>query len=314
MEPERRRRFVAAVVVGLVLLVGALFVTRRGGSPDGRAAAGCIAEMADRELAEREGASDAARRADPPASGAAFDEGSAREPDMITGGEVERTVSPAAAGRASTSAGGPGIETRLLDVRALFRGEPPRSRRVKMTQECGSRAVSDDAVLVRDGGLANVLVRVRDLPAAEGTGQGVEIVQDGCVYAPRVSGIVAGQSIAITSNDEFLHNVHTFAGEVSIFNKGQPSPSTFVKHSDELAVGGVPVRDAPIAFRCDVHPWMLAWVVVSTNPYFAVTGSDGRASLELPAGRHELEAWHEVYGARTAVVGEQDTSIAFEFP
>lgn len=213
------------------------------------------------------------------------------------------------------SPGGDQPATREVEVLVGFRGDPPVNRPVKTTPECGGGSVHEDAVLVRDGGLANVLVRVREgAPPDEGRGQGVEISQEGCVYSPRVSGIVAGQSIAITSKDAFLHNVHTFAGDVSIFNKGQPFPSTFVKHAQDFAVGGEPVRDGPIAFRCDVHPWMLAWVVVNPNRYFAVTGPGGRAALSLPPGRLVLEAWHEVYGTRTAVLEAGATQVTIEMP
>ena len=47
------------------------------------------------------------------------------------------------------------------------------------------------------------------------------------------------------------------------------------------------------AFRvkCDVHPWMTAYVVTNPNPFFATTGEDGSFSLtSLPAGTYTIEA------------------------
>jgi hypothetical protein len=58
-----------------------------------------------------------------------------------------------------------------------------------------------------------------------------------------------------------------------------------------------------VPFKCDVHPWMIAYVGVVEHPYFAVTGGGGRFELkDLPAGTYTLEAWHEQLGTRTAEV------------
>ena len=56
-------------------------------------------------------------------------------------------------------------------------------------------------------------------------------------------------------------------------------------------------------FKCDVHPWMGAYVGVMTNPFFAVTDEKGNYSIKgLPAGEYELEAWHEKFGKQTMKV------------
>ena len=72
-----------------------------------------------------------------------------------------------------------------------------------------------------------------------------------------------------------------------------------------------------VPFKCDVHPWMFAWVGVVDHPFFAVTGADGSFSLEgLPPGTYTIEAWHESLGAQTQTVtiGEQETGdITFLF-
>jgi len=46
-----------------------------------------------------------------------------------------------------------------------------------------------------------------------------------------------------------------------------------------------------------VHPWMKALVVVTGNPFGAVTGSDGLFEIaNLPAGKWTLKLWHEKLG------------------
>lgn len=198
-----------------------------------------------------------------------------------------------------------------------FTGTAPTAKKIKKTPECGTDALVDDVVSVKDGKLANVMVRVIEgVPASEGKGQGTEIVQDKCVYAPRVAGVHAGQSIAVTSKDNFLHNVHTFKGDVSIFNKGQPAPSTFVKEAADFSANGEVVKNGAITFKCDVHPWMISHVVVNPNPYFGVSGVDGTAKISLPAGKYKVEAWHEKFGVKVMDVTVEDgkpADVKFEY-
>ena len=55
--------------------------------------------------------------------------------------------------------------------------------------------------------------------------------------------------------------------------------------------------------KCDVHPWMNAYVGVFTNPFYAVTGADGKFTISgLEPGTYEITAWHERLGTQTATV------------
>ena len=62
--------------------------------------------------------------------------------------------------------------------------------------------------------------------------------------------------------------------------------------------------------KCDVHPWMAAYVGVMTHPFYDVTAEDGKYTIDgLPAGTYEVEVWHEKLGTKTAsvTVGADDT-------
>jgi hypothetical protein len=51
-----------------------------------------------------------------------------------------------------------------------------------------------------------------------------------------------------------------------------------------------------VKVKCDIHPWMSAWVGVLEHPFHAVTGPDGNFKIEgLPAGKYTIEVWHEKY-------------------
>ena len=56
-------------------------------------------------------------------------------------------------------------------------------------------------------------------------------------------------------------------------------------------------QEKPFKIKCDVHPWMIAYIGVFDHPYFAVTGDDGTYSISgLSSGEYVIEAWHERLG------------------
>jgi hypothetical protein len=72
-----------------------------------------------------------------------------------------------------------------------------------------------------------------------------------------------------------------------------------------------------IPVRCNNHPWMNAFINVSTTPWFAVTGTDGTFSLKgIPAGEYVLGAVHEKMGEQTfkvTVKPQADAKADFTF-
>ena len=74
----------------------------------------------------------------------------------------------------------------------------------------------------------------------------------------------------------------------------------------------------PFYIKCDVHPWMKTWVLVSDHPYFAVTDEKGNFSIDgIPAGTYEVVCWQEKFGKRTltaeVTIGDGDTTKDFVF-
>jgi hypothetical protein len=100
----------------------------------------------------------------------------------------------------------------------------------------------------------------------------------------------------IRNSDGFLHNVHALSTENPAFNFGQPSVDP-----------GKPVDPlkAPETFRvkCDVHPWMSAYVVGLEHPFFGTSDAEGNFSIkDLPPGEYTLTAWHEQLGTKEVPV------------
>lgn len=45
------------------------------------------------------------------------------------------------------------------------------------------------------------------------------------------------------------------------------------------------------------HGWMLGWIYVVDNPYYALTGADGKFSItDVPPGEYSLVAWQSFTG------------------
>ncbi len=161
---------------------------------------------------------------------------------------------------------------------------------------CGKTKMKDQEVVTKDGKLANVIVHINGAPAGDVPTDKATIQQKNCMYEPRVQGIVAGQTLDVKNGDPVLHNVHTYKGTTTLFNQAQVpnTPDIEKKFTDNGAM---------LKFKCDVHQWMTGYVWVQNNPYFAVTKDDGSFEIKgVPAGKYEIEAWHERFGSKKGEV------------
>jgi plastocyanin len=111
--------------------------------------------------------------------------------------------------------------------------------------------------------------------------------QVGCIYTPRVIGVMVGQTLQVRNSDATLHNVIGNLKANKGFNEGMS-----VQNGTIEKVFQNPEFKAD--FRCFMHPWMVAYVHVMEHPFFAITGPDGTFTLRgLPPGEYEIAAMHE---------------------
>jgi plastocyanin len=138
--------------------------------------------------------------------------------------------------------------------------------------------------------LADVVVMLKgvDGKSTGASAPAAELDQKGCEYIPQILAVQTGQKIDVKNSDPVMHNVHTVpttAGN-NEENKAQMQGSPDLKFS-------MPKAENFVKFKCDVHPWMFAWVTVVDSPYFAVTGKDGSFTIkDVPPGKYKIAALH----------------------
>lgn len=199
-----------------------------------------------------------------------------------------------------------------------WEGKVPGRKELKMQADpvCASKhtgKVLSDRVLVNDNNtLANVFVYVSkglEGKKFETPKEPAVLDQQGCIYTPKVMGVMAGQAIKVLNNDGTLHNVHPKPKVNTEFNLAMPK---FMKMK-EIKLDKPEVM---IPVKCDVHPWMSGHIGVMEHPYFSVSDGAGAFSIKgLPAGKYTVTAWHEVFGTKSVDVTVADgaTSAGFTY-
>lgn len=237
------------------------------------------------------------------------------------GGEEATAPDEETAEPAAPAATAPDLsEAGAVDGSVTFTGTAPEPEPIQMAadpfcQSAHADPVTSTPVLVNaDGGLMNAVVHVSDGLgdyAFETPSESVLLDQEGCRYKPHVLALQTGQTLVVQNSDDTLHNVNIQPSDNSALNQGQPVAGMTLERTFENPEVG-------ISTRCDVHPWMAAFINVFGHPYFAVSADDGSFGLgELPPGEYVIETWHESLGTQTQSVTvapnePQSLSINFE--
>jgi hypothetical protein len=178
-------------------------------------------------------------------------------------------------------------------------GVPPKRKLLRLNADPKCAALHDgqmlaDDIVVDEGNnvrWAFVYVSKGNTSSTPGPLPPVLIDQVGCRFEPHVLGVQVNQPINIFNNDPLLHNVHALPFENKEFNFGLPSAGQFETKRFSR-------KEVMVQIKCDVHPWMSAWIGVLDHPYFSVTSGTGSYGIvNLPPGRFKVAVWHERYAS-----------------
>src|SRR5204863_397203 len=145
-------------------------------------------------------------------------------------------------------------------------------------------------------GVGNAVVYLKDVAAGCDWPEAMKsddrtgtIDQKGCRYVPHVQGLRAGVQMVILNSDAAEHNIHGFRTPADQ-NSLKDTKFNFSSEpgSKKDAVDQAILEDSGFYLvKCDIHPWMSAYVFIASNPYSTVTSA--KAEGDLKCGEFSLK-------------------------
>lgn len=102
-------------------------------------------------------------------------------------------------------------------------------------------------------------------------------------FTPHVLVVQKNTEVAFPNSDSIRHHVYSFSPakrfELKLYKEFEAKPVTF-EESGLVEIG------------CNIHDWMVGYIFVADSPYFAKTGIDGVATIDVPSDDYEITFWH----------------------
>ncbi len=152
-----------------------------------------------------------------------------------------------------------------------------------VVSEAKGTAVADAVVSLRPlEGAGKVAPVVR--PRVQVPTSPVVIQQLDREFVPRVTVVPVGARISLPNNDAVPHSVYSFSAakqfEFEVYVGSSPQVLTLDK-------AGI------VTLGCNIHDWMVGYVVVVDTPFAQSTDARGAVSFaNVPEGDYELRVWH----------------------
>lgn len=102
-------------------------------------------------------------------------------------------------------------------------------------------------------------------------------------FQPSVLAVHTRTKVTFPNSDNIRHHVYSFSPakrfELRLYEGTPTEPITFDKP-------GV------VVLGCNIHDWMVGYIYVTDDPWFAVSDASGTVNLQLPAGHYNVTVWH----------------------
>jgi Carboxypeptidase regulatory-like domain len=194
----------------------------------------------------------------------------------------------------------------------LYRGDVPTKTIIptKNVETCGGKREEPLIRVGADQAVESAVVYLVDVASGKAwpeQGKTPELDNVKCRFEPEVQVIRAGP-LDVVNKDPVLHNTHGHYGTRTAFNVALPNEGQRIP--TELKRPGLAHID------CDAHGWMEGWIYVVDNPYYELTGADGKFTItDVPPGTYKLVAWQSFIGPvemPVTVTGGQSTKLDIE--
>ncbi len=141
------------------------------------------------------------------------------------------------------------------------------------------------ASVKKSGDFSGVVVYFSGVPSvASVDAPHARMLQKNKTFLPHILPIQTGTIVDFPNEDPVFHNAFSnFSGKRFDIGLYPPGTSQSVHFN----------RPGVVRIFCNIHPAMSAIVLVLNTPHFAVTGADGRFSLNVPPGEYTMQVFHE---------------------
>lgn len=196
----------------------------------------------------------------------------------------------------------------VITGKVTYKGKVPALKKILITKDqavCGKGYIKRHEVNISaGGGLEDVVVTVEGIKKGKPwkTPKGGYVLdQKRCDFHPYLMVVPQRAKLLILNSDPVLHNIHTYEligrARRTLFNVAQPKFKRRVTRTIRTR------RGKAIRVECDAHSWMLGWLYVTDNPYYAIAGKDGSFSIKnIPPGTYKIKVWHPFLGTKEKTV------------
>ncbi len=178
-----------------------------------------------------------------------------------------------------------------------------------------------------ESGFKDVVVLIKEIKKGKPfqyTPQRIEAVD--CKFLPYITIVREKHNVEIVNMDPVMHDIQAYEtshlGARVLFNLPLPVSDRMQRRKKDLMAGKhVKNREGRIltqkvkmrkgrdifVMQCGFHAYMESWGLAVKNPYYALSGTDGRYTIsEIPPGTYKVKAWHPMITKEFEVTIEEN--------
>ncbi|MBQ4834344.1 methylamine utilization protein [Pseudoalteromonas sp. MMG010] len=123
-------------------------------------------------------------------------------------------------------------------------------------------------------------------------------------FTPRILVVPQNAKVVFPNEDSIMHHVYSFSKaksfELKLYKEQPKAPIVF----DQTGV---------VELGCNIHDWMLGYIVVVDSALFAITDAEGNVELPATAGTYEMSVWHSGFSDISKVETSEVTLSGIDF-